>query len=298
MWRYALGVCGVFTIGIYGLDWMVHTQPSRGEIREMIWFGPDSTEGVSYATLRLRSCGRQRHVLRVQANRVSSFDLGRDYRSSTLVPREWLQAPVGGGFARELPLNLAPWSGRHLSLVSETQFRSGVSGTATYDKRTQRVEFTIDSTVEPLGRRFLLMTYNLNGKGMLRSHTVRPSTLAGRSRVTVTANAGNGTVVGSPSGAPGGVTASTRVFRQDWTTILRLSGGTAPRVMVAWAPEELQPGLGLSSEDVLFRQERTLDSRGRPYREYREFRRSGDEGEPYYLLHQQLIVQEIALEVR
>ena len=91
---------------------------------------------------------------------------------------------------------------------------------------------------------------------------------------------------------------SAKMFKQSWRSVLSVNGGTAPRVMIAWAPEELQPGLRLSSEDVLFRQDGTLDSKGRPYREYREFRRTGDDGKPSHLLHQQLIVQEIALEVR
>ena len=206
---------------------------------------------------------------------------------------------------RELALKIAPWSALQFSLLGETRFSSGVSGKVVYDTKTQQVNYVVESGVRPRKGRFLLVTYNLHGKGVLRSHVLIPSTLPSAFSGSQPAAGGDGRATSGQWGGFANVTSSTRVFRSSWRCLLTVNGGTgngatAPRAMIAWTPEELQSGVDLSTEDVDFRQWTTDSMVGRRARRrgaFPEFRWVEGEGELYYLLHQQLIVQELPLEI-
>ncbi len=287
LWVVVAAIPFLFLIGIPLLNRMLHARPSLGELYEMVYVAPGVDEATTFATLRLRSSGRQQHAINVRGDdpRALALEYQRSYNPSVFLGSDLPLTPAGDD-EYELSLPTPPWAGRSVYLIDTTRTTPPASGTVKIDRRRRTVSYSLDDLeVDPFEVSVMLYLFNVASAetAMARIAPAGPDaefsgtlpfealrTFDRHSHLQVDGN----------------------TFALTWTP-------TQPRALLIWVQPEGTGTLRLSSADLAFEREIAED-------QARRLRRRGGyahepverDGRFYRNFRHRVIVRELDLEFR
>jgi hypothetical protein len=287
---YIAAVSLLFVAAIPLLDLFLHREPSHAAITRVAYFGPGARRGVAQGCLSVRSSGRQRHRVRIDAERPSA------YFSTTLVADDFRGIEYSsepGRLAGPLDLDLPPWGSRQVIIAADVSRAEPITGQVVIEPGAGRGSLRATGLPPPgtdlplRGRLLLFETAGIGAQGIdLAGASFSQGEAAMDFQVARVAPAA--------STPPGG--RHSLAFPQGIAGSFTIASGAGPRAVLAIVVAEAP--FPVESADLVFERELAPEPDGAKARARPGFRLIDRGDKRYRSFEGALILQELPVEIR